>query len=154
MHVRLLFFLGITFLMFSLGCKKETTSDWAYCQDCAASVWVGNYEGNGDYFSESSSEQLINTPVEIRVEQLSDTRIKFYVLAPDLYEASFTATKNDNYYYINLAGSSSSLIANLTQNDAQNRLTGTAKHYHYVYTAIDTTLVIDHSLSFEVISTD
>lgn len=152
MIIRCLFFIGTLLLLLSFGCKKETTSEWTYCVECTGLYWVGVYEGDGDYYSESSSQQQLGTEVQVVVEQLSDDRIKFYILAPDLYEVTFTANKGDNNNYVNVPGSTSSLMATLTQNGSQNRLTGTAKHYHYVYTASDTTLVIDHSLSFEVIT--
>ncbi len=151
MNVRtLLLFVGLITLLFA-GCKKETTSSWVYCEDCSPSVWVGSYLGTGDYYSETSGEQFFDTETSIDVVELSNSRIKFSVLAPDLYEATFTISKNNNDHFVNMDGSTSSLHVTLTQNGSQNRMTGTAKHYHWQYYP-DTVLLIDHSLSFEVFS--
>jgi len=141
---------GLLALMFA-GCKKETTSPWVYCEDCSAPVWVGSYEGTGDYYSETSGEQFYDTETQVDVVEMNDSRLKFSVLAPDLYEVTFTVLKDNNDNFVNLSGSTSSLHVTLTQNGSQDRITGTAKHYHWDYSP-DTVLLIDHSLSFEVFS--
>jgi len=141
---------GLLALML-LGCKKETTSPWVYCEDCSAPAWVGSYEGTGDYYSETSGEQFYDTETQVDVVEMNDSRLKFSVLAPDLYEVTFTVLKDNNDNFVNLSGSTSSLHVTLTQNGSQDRITGTAKHYHWEYDP-DTVLLIDHSLSFEVFS--
>jgi len=151
MNVRTLMLCGGLLALMLAGCKKETTSPWVYCEDCLAPAWVGSYEGTGDYYSETTGEQVYDTETQIDVVELSNSRLRFTVLAPDLYEVTFTASKNNNDNFVNLSGSGSSLHVTLTQNGEQNRMTGTAKHYHWVYSP-DTALIIDHSLSFEVFS--
>lgn len=151
MNIRILLVL-ISIVIFGLvGCEKDNSTTWNFCQECTAPFWTGSYSGYGDYYYGKDSAQYLNVDTQLEITQLGGNVLKFDVVAPDYYQTSFTTSKDDNEYYINIPGSNKSLIVNLTQNGNQNRITGVTKVYHWVYWP-DTVLVIDHSLSFEVLS--
>ena len=140
-------FLGIL-VLFSAGCSKESKSEWNYCQDCSAAQWVGNYSGIGDYYNGLTNVQYLDLTTNVVVSAISETGLKIEVDVPDYYQISFTALKNDNAYYINVPGSTKSLAITLALNGSSNRLTGSAKAYHYKAD----TVIVDHSVGFEVIA--
>ena len=145
-RVRFISFVLLTLLM--AGCTKNSQSDWNYCEDCSASQWAGNYSGTGDYYNGSSNMQYLDVSTTVMVTSTSEDGLKIEVSLPDYYQISFTTVKDNNDFFINVPGSSNSLALTLTQNGKDNRLTGTAKSYHYKAD----TLIVDHSASFEVIA--
>jgi len=141
-----LLILVASFLLFS-QCKKDE-ENWASCSDCELKVWVGTFNGNGVYYQEVDSTSKIDVATNVIIENTNNTMLKVFVESDNLYSSTTFVNKNDNLSYIELAGSSSSLSLTLTKKDNDYRLSGTSKKYHYEG---DTLLIIDYSLSFDVI---
>lgn len=136
----------IGILLFS-QCKKEEES-WNFCVDCELGSWIGTFEGNGDYYRESDSSCAMDVPTVITIENTSGTMLEVVVVGDKHFSSSTMINKTDNDYFVELAGSNSSLSLTLSKKDNDYKLTGTAKKYHYQG---DTLLIIDHSLSYETI---
>jgi len=135
-----------TILLFS-QCKKEE-ENWTPCTDCELEVWVGTFDGSGVYYQEVDSTSKIDVATKVIIENTNNTMLKVNVNSDNLYSSISFVNKNNNLSYIELAGSNSSLSLTLTKKDNDYRLSGTSKKYHYDG---DTLLVIDYSLSFEVL---
>lgn len=127
------------------NCKKEE-DNWTACIDCEFDSWVGTYEGNGVYYRDSDSSSVIDVPTIITVEAYSEKDLKVVIDGDDLYSLSKILYKPNNDYFIEVAGSSSSISLTLYKKDNSYKLSGTAKNYHY---NSDTVLVIDQSFSYE-----
>ncbi|MFK5856934.1 MAG: hypothetical protein QM503_12455 [Bacteroidota bacterium] len=134
----------VVVLLFS-NCKKEEES-WGPCIDCDLSEWAGSFEGTGVYYQESDSSSVLDVPTEITIENTSDTRLKVIVDAGLYFSSTTFIYKTNDDYFIELAGSNSSISLTLYQKNNNYKLSGTSKRYHY---NVDTVLVIDQSLSFE-----
>lgn len=139
---------GILLLLFVtislMGCKKDNNS-WLFCDGCTLDEWVGNYSGKGDYYSDSNGETQHETPITLTLENPSGRVIKTTVVVEDKFSTSFTTTKSDDDYFIEVPGSSKSLSLTLSKRDSEYKLSGTVKLFHYE----KDTIVIDHSISFE-----
>ncbi len=153
MKLRFLFVISGLLVLSQWGCKKDSSPNWIYCQECGADQWVGTYQGLGDYYKNSDTSNVVNIETQMEIENLYENVLSISVVAQDVYQTSFTASKDDNEYFINIPGSSKSLYLTLSQNGNQNRITGVTKVYHWEYVP-DTILVIDHSLGFEVIKSE
>ncbi len=138
----LILFLGI--ILFS-QCKKDEES-WTYCVDCELNSWVGNYEGTGDYYSDSDGQTIMDVPTTVIIENTSGTILFTKVTAEELFYTTFTIDKTDNEYIIEQPGSSRSLSLTLSEKGSEYKLSGTARLYHQQ----SDTLFIDHSISFDV----
>ncbi|MDP2723698.1 MAG: hypothetical protein Q8O72_13160 [Bacteroidales bacterium] len=153
MKLRFLFVISSLLVLSQWGCKKDSSPNWIYCQECGADQWVGTYNGKGDYYKNSDSSNVVNIETRLEIEKLYGNVLSISVVAQDVYQTSFTASKDDNEYFINMPGSGKSLYLTLTQSGDQYRVTGVTKVYHWKYAA-DTTLVIDHRLGFEVVRSE
>jgi len=143
--------LFINILLVSLlGCKKDSGPNWVYCQECSADQWVGTYNGKGDYYNGKDVKQYLQLETQLEIKQISGNTLQMNILVSDHFQTSFSTSKDDNQYYINIPGSTRSLYLVLAQSGNQSRITGTAKTYR---STVDT-LIIDHSVSFEVIKSE
>lgn len=141
--IKLILLLFIGTILFS-QCKKDDAS-WTYCVDCNISAWVGTFEGIGVYYSDIDGSTVENVLTIITIDSGSVNILKPTVTAQDYFTTSFTVTKTDNDYYINLPGSSKSLTLMLAQKGDEYKLSGTVKIHHLQ----SDTLFIDHSISFD-----
>ncbi len=144
--LRIIIILLSGILLFSNCKKKETTS--SPCIDCSIGVWVGSFEGTGNYYQELDSSSVMDVPTTITIDSLSETMLKIDVVGDKLFSSSTIVSKTNTDNFIEVAGSSSSLSLTLSQKDGSYRLSGTSKIYHY---QADTLLVIDYSLSFDAL---
>lgn len=142
--------LNIILLLFILGtlfsqCKKDE-EDWTYCLDCEPAEWVGYYEGTGNYYRESDSTNIMDVPTEITIDSISEIKLRVTIVADKYFSSTTMIYKDNNDYYVEVAGSSKSLSLSLSKRGNEYKLSGTSKRYHYEH---DTILIIDQSHSFE-----
>tara|TARA_Y100000385_G_C13108792_1_gene650489 strand:- start:7989 stop:8480 length:492 start_codon:yes stop_codon:yes gene_type:complete len=135
-----------SFLTTLSSCQKETTDNWSFCAECDISEWVGEYAGQGDYYSGTLDETEYNVPVSISIENPSGQVLKIIVDAENKISTTFTSTKNNNTYYCRVNGSNKSLDINLSKDNLNYKLSGTIKLYHYD----NDIMVIDQSISFDL----
>ncbi len=135
----------ITWLILFSNCKKEEDS-WNYCDNCTLEEWAGDYNGTGNYFSDSDSNSDLDVPVVVLIETGSGNLLKTKVTVEDRFMVSFTSLKNDSSYFYEVPGTNKSLSLSLSRKNSEYKLSGTAKSFHYQ----SDTLFIDHSVSFEV----
>lgn len=144
MQKQSLLFIFFLLLIISLGCKKETSS-WQYCDECELSAWVGEYQGDGDYYNGSTEQTTLNVPTSLKIENISGNVLKTTIVVDDQLTTSFTSTKNDTKYYYDVPGSNKSMNLTLSIKDTEYKLSGTVKLFHYQ----KDTIVIDQSISFD-----
>ena len=137
-------FLLIVSLLFS-QCKKDE-EEWIYCIGCDIGEWVGYYEGTGNYYRESDSSYVMDVPTEITIDSVSETMLKATVVGDKYFSSTTMIYKNNNDFFVEIAGSNKSISLTLSRRGNEHKLTGTSKAYHYEN---DTILIIDQSLSYE-----
>ena len=142
------FLIAISFVFLFSQCKKEETSSWSPCVNCDISAWEGTFDGTGVYFQELDSTSQNDVATTVSIENTSGTMLKVKIDSDNLFSSTTMVSKTDNSNVIALAGSNSSISLTLTKKDNDLRISGTSKKYHL---NIDTVLVIDYSLSFDVI---
>ena len=137
-------FLGTIFFM--SACKTDDDQkEWNYCDGCPNSIWDGEYEGTGNYYSMNNPEVTEEVTVIVTVTELQDNRIKFLVKSPDKFYKSFTGKKENTDYYFDLSATDRSIHVSLFQKTPQYKLTGTAKSYVYKGDSV----ILEKSVSFE-----
>jgi subtilisin-like proprotein convertase family protein len=137
-------------LFIIVSCNKET-DDWKFCSGCTIEAWTGTFSGNGKYYDSIHNEGIIkDIPLLINIENPFNQTLDISVSSPQEFSWQFTGQKQDNDYYINIAGSSQSLILNLYKNDGGDyKLSGVAKLYQY--NSYDSTYHTTASVTFEAL---
>lgn len=145
MKIQLLTILVLGVLILQPGCKKEDSDSWAYCDGCPLEAWVGEYEGIGEFYDSNAEEFTTNIPSTISIVNSSDKILKIVVVGEDYYSRSYTKTKDDDDYSLEIFGSTASLSLSLSQKSDAYKITGNIKQYHSKKDSV----TIDYSFSFE-----
>ena len=130
-------------------CKKPA-EEWGFCELCGLDSWAGDYTGSGSYYKGETNEIIDGVEVQLEIENPSGNQFLIQLRSPDYYSQSFFSSKSDSNYYFDLAGQSSSIHLSLHKKESDYKVTGVAKKHHWEYKP-DTVLVIDHTLTFEVL---
>ncbi len=131
MKLKIIFLLAMAVYLFA-SCNKET-EDWSFCTDCTFETWIGTFKGDGEYYDSIHNEGIVkNVPIEINIENPYNQTLKVTISSPREFSWEFAGQKSDNDYFLNIAGSSQSIILNMYKNDKGDyKLSGVAKLYEY-----------------------
>lgn len=126
-HFKVLILTLSSLLLFA-NCNKEVES-WTLCYDCTLSQWVGEYRGEGDYFSMSGGSEF-DIPVTITITSVSENGLTVNVEAENRILTSFTSTKQDLTPYFDIPSSDKSVNLILSYKGKEYKLSGTVKLYY------------------------
>ena len=151
MKTRILIALLLSLLIYQTGCDKDDGDHWAYCDGCTIESWVGEFNGDGEFYNSKTGKLEEGIPTTVSIENSSDNILKISIVGVDYYSGTFTQIKDDDSYSLEVAGSSQSLSLTLSQKSDAFKLAGGIKGYHYVPDSNDNdSLVMDYTMSFEV----
>lgn len=138
----------IILAVFFQQCKKDS-DDFTYCNGCPIDAWVGYFEGSGAYFTVNSGETTDGVEVHVNIENNFASNLKVSVEAPGYITESFSGSKNDGNYYINMGSGSRTLDLGLRKKGEEYRLDGTLKKNSW--DKIDSVWIVNQSLTFQVL---
>ena len=146
--INLVFFsLTIIGLLEISSCKKEETdNDYKLCPECTNEELVGQYNGDGIYYTDDDQELTEDVDVSLNMELSTATIFDTKISVPDKFTETYFIGKEEGGAGFTMSGSNSSLTMTVYKKESGYKLTGTAKVYH---SSGDSTYM-DHSVSFTV----
>ena len=131
------------------GCNKSDDS-FAFCEGCYLSSWEGYFEGNGEYFIYNSTNGEIYNDIEVQINITNkyDSTLAIEVKAPGYISESFSTSKKNQAYYINIGAGARTLDIGLKKKGNEYKINGTLKLN--TYNKVDSTWSVYKSLSFDV----
>jgi hypothetical protein len=134
-------------IFFFQNCKKSG-DNFVYCEGCFLSSWDGYFQGTGTYFTALTGETFENVEVDINIDNTYDSTLSINVQAPTYLSENFTASKNDQKYYMNIGTGERTLDLGLKKKGNEYKIEGTLKLNSW--NKIDSTWSVNKSLTFEV----
>jgi len=129
------------------SCKKEeTNNEYKLCPECTNEELVGQYNGNGIYYTDDDQDLTEDVDVSLNMELSTSNIFDTKISVPDRFTETYFFAKEEGEAGFAMSGSNSSLTMTVYKKESGYKLTGTAKVYH---SSGDSTYM-DHSVSFTV----
>jgi len=141
-------FLTLILLFSTISCNKsdDDNDGWSSCLNCNLNSWVGTFSGTASYYNAENNTTKEGLGVTIEIMETGTDYLTISINIPNYYSSTISGELTSGYA-ISFAGSSSSVTGTLYKKDAQLKLTGNAKRFHY---KVDS-LVIERVVSFETL---
>jgi hypothetical protein len=139
--------LFVLFVLLLVSCNKNDEPQWHYCNKCTVTEWLGDYKGEGTFYSGYNPNETKDVEIDLSINILYDNKWKIIVSSEENFIISFIGNTVDSSYYYSQAGSTKSINLTLYEMEGDYKITGNAKTYQITS---DST-ILKKSVSFNVI---
>lgn len=144
----LLLVFSVLFILVNESCKKTEVDDYLICDGCSNTEIIGEYFGNGQYFTDDDPEVTEEADVELILHSLENNLFEVNIEVAEKFSQSYFVTKEEGSAAMTISGTNESINLTIFKKENEYRINGTAKVYHTQ--GKNDTLFIDHSISFTV----
>ena len=147
--------LSITFLLLFSECNKDELN-FEYCDQCAINEWVGNYEGDGEFFNSVDGSSITENKVSLHIESPFENTLSVSLKMERpgsvsiFYSMEIQGEKKNDQHYAFFSGISKTLDMQLYKSGNEYKITGTAKT---LKNPAPDSVITDKSLTFRVFKT-